>query len=81
MIAHVDFKGPPDVWQRFCNRVVELYGQIGKLQSIYLQKLELEFEAAEEKPSIANAGVINKVNSPPLYTEQIKQFQAEFGKS
>jgi hypothetical protein len=44
MVAQVAFHGNPEVWQDFCIKASKLYGKYPPLQSIYLQKLDLEFE-------------------------------------
>jgi hypothetical protein len=44
MLAQIAFHGKPEVWQDFCVRATRLYGTSPPLQSIYLQKLDLEFE-------------------------------------
>lgn len=44
MVAQVDFRGSPEMWQEFCKKVTALYGVNPPLTSIYLQKLEYEFE-------------------------------------
>jgi hypothetical protein len=82
MIAQLNFHGPPEAWQAYCEQVVELYSRRAyggrTLQSIYLQKLDYEFES--------NLGLIStslnasgkressyNVQAPPGYLEQLKQ--------
>jgi hypothetical protein len=72
MVAKVNFHGPQEIWQEFCRQVVKLYTDIGKLETIYLQKLEFEFEASEDDAKSDEKADINKDPPPPGYGEQLK---------
>jgi hypothetical protein len=61
MIAYVNFQGPPEVWQEFCRKATKLYGYRRPLQSIYLQKLDAEFEKGEI------------VAAPPTHAQNVGQ--------
>jgi hypothetical protein len=72
MIANVDFHCPRETWQDFCRQVVKLYAEVGKLETIYLRKLEFEFEASEDSIITEEKADINKDPLPPGYTDQLK---------
>jgi hypothetical protein len=72
MIAKVDFRGPQDTWRDFCRQVVKLYTNVGKLETIYLQRLEFEFEASEDNVKTEEKVDVNKDTLPPGYSEQLK---------
>jgi hypothetical protein len=69
MVAKVNFYSSLDTWQDFCRQVVMLYTNVGKLEIIYLQKLESIFEASEDNVKTAKMADIRKELSPPGYTE------------
>jgi hypothetical protein len=73
MIAKVNFHGPQETWQDFCRQVVKLYTNIGKLETIYLQKLEFEFEASEDNVKPEEKADVSKNPPPPGYTEQLNE--------
>ncbi|KAF2503388.1 hypothetical protein BU16DRAFT_533628 [Lophium mytilinum] len=77
MIAYVDFHGSPEVWQQFCRKVQRLYQtpgvhHCGTLESIYLVKLDTEFELggliSAPPPVVAESSK----SAPPAYVEQLK---------
>jgi hypothetical protein len=72
MIAHVNFYGPLEVWQEFCRIATKLYGNSPSLASIYLQRLEAEFELGElvSTPSVKSE---SSSDAPPEYVEQLKK--------
>jgi hypothetical protein len=73
MTAQLNFQGPPDMWRDFCRQVVKLYAKIGKLESIYLQKLEFEFEASSDGIQTASGRAESSRYEdvpPPGYTKQ-----------
>jgi hypothetical protein len=65
MIAKVNFHSPQETWQDFCRQVIKLYTNVGKLETIYLQKLEFEFEASKDNIKIEEKADINKDPAPP----------------
>jgi hypothetical protein len=71
--AQMNFQGPPDMWRDFCRQVVRLYTKIGKLESIYLQKLEFEFEASSDAIQTASTRAESSRSEdvpPPAYAKQ-----------
>lgn len=50
MVAQLDYKGTPEQWQDYCRRIVQLWGP--DLGSIYLQRLELEFEVEVDQVNV-----------------------------
>lgn len=74
MVAKVNFHGSQETWQSFCRQVVKLYAsnKLGKLETIYLQKLEFEFEASDDIVKPVEKADMNKDQQPPGYTEQLK---------
>jgi hypothetical protein len=75
MTAKINFHGSPAVWENYCREVVKLYKKIGKLESIYLQKLDFEFEASSEQVFASKqAESSSNVDAPPPnYTEKMNQ--------
>ena len=47
IVAQIDFRGSAEEWQDYCRKIVQLW-RTG-LRSIYLQRLEFEFEVEDEK--------------------------------
>jgi hypothetical protein len=46
LVAQVIWNGSTEEWQEYCGKIVKLWGP--KLRTILLQKVEWEFEVAEE---------------------------------
>jgi hypothetical protein len=79
MVAQLDFRGSVKEWQDYCRKIVRLRG--GALRSIYLQRLEFEFEVEDER-SLGKVVVKDNNNhqredkdllsSPPSYTASLK---------
>ncbi|KAI9743872.1 MAG: hypothetical protein M1818_002606 [Claussenomyces sp. TS43310] len=70
IVAHVNFYGPPELWRDFCRRVSKLYGPA--LASIYLHRLNLEFEAGDlvsgpEAERTGRAVDAHEDEAPPEY--------------
>jgi len=84
MIAYVDFRGPPELWEQFCRKAKRLYqtpgpSRCGILASIYLVRLDAEFEfgglisapppvMAAPPPVVAESST----SAPPAYGELMK---------
>jgi hypothetical protein len=71
MVAKVNFQGTQETWQDYCRQVIKLYADVGKLETIYLQKLEFEFEASEANVKTEEKADISKNPPPPGYTKQL----------
>jgi hypothetical protein len=75
IVAHVNFKDSPDIWQDYCRNVAQLYGD--PAMSIYLQKLEMEFELGSLVPAVSlqkkPLPTLPSSSAPPAYGEQIKE--------
>jgi hypothetical protein len=71
MLAKLNFNGSKETWQDFCRQVIKLYTDVGKLETIYLQKLEFEFEASEDNVKTEEKADISKDSPLPGYTKQL----------
>jgi hypothetical protein len=49
IVAQVDFRGSAEEWQQYCRRIVQIWGLGKPLRSIYLQRVDMEFEVADER--------------------------------
>lgn len=74
IVVHMAFKESPhpEVWQGYCRKVVELYGDTNI--SIYLQKLEMEVELGNLVPAVGlerREGA--KRPAPPAYDDHVAE--------
>ena len=46
IVVHMDFRGTAEEWQSYCRKLLQL--RTG-FRSVYLQRLEYEFEVSDEK--------------------------------
>jgi hypothetical protein len=74
-VAHINFKDSPEVWQDYCRKVAQLYGD--RDMSIYLQKLEMEFELGNLVPAVSlekkPLPAVPSSSAPPAYDEKMKE--------
>ncbi|KAF2672536.1 hypothetical protein BT63DRAFT_422987 [Microthyrium microscopicum] len=69
IVAYVDFRGPAEVWQEHCRKITRAFPEF---KSIYLQRLEYEFEfggiiAAHEESAQSST------DAPPGYSDQLRE--------
>lgn len=49
LVIKMSYHGSAEQWQSYCRRVGQLWTGIGGLRSIYLQRLDYEFEVHDRK--------------------------------
>ncbi|KAF2805636.1 uncharacterized protein BDZ99DRAFT_466591 [Mytilinidion resinicola] len=77
MIAYVDFRGPPEVWEQFCRKAQRLYqtpgpNYCGTLASIYLVRLDAEFEFGGLISTLPPVVAESSKGAPPAYGEHMR---------